>query len=111
MRFFRLVAVLFAAITALPPARGASGPAQLLIEKARTLEGRGRLDLAAQTWKQVLMAEPNQPEALASLARFTKQTGQLKDSQLYLERLKRINPNDPALGQIQAMRVLSPEQA
>src|SRR5512135_3438387 len=41
----------------------------VLVEKARALESRGRPDMAAQLWQQVLLSEPNNPEALAGLAR------------------------------------------
>ena len=50
----------------------AQGATQALLEKAHTLEVRGRMDMAAQTWQQVLLAEPNNTEALSGLARAAK---------------------------------------
>ena len=37
--------------------------------KARALEARGRPDMAAQLWQQVLLSDPKNAEALAGLAR------------------------------------------
>ena len=42
---------------------------QPLLDKARALEVRGRVDLAAQIWQQVLLGDPNNTEALGGLAR------------------------------------------
>ena len=36
------------------------GGVDILLSKARSLESRGRMDLAAQNWKQVLLVNPNQ---------------------------------------------------
>ncbi len=89
---------------------GASSAIDLLLDKARSLEGRGRMDLAAQTWQQVLLANPNQPEALAGLARAAKENGRTEEAKSYLDRLKRINPKDPAIARIEEMRVLTSQQ-
>jgi tetratricopeptide (TPR) repeat protein len=88
----------------------ASSGVDLLLEKARSLEGRGRTDLAAQTWQQVLLADPNQAEALAGLARWAKQSGQQEEARTYLDRLKRAHPGDPAIARIEAMKVLTAQQ-
>jgi tetratricopeptide (TPR) repeat protein len=76
----------------------------MLLTKARALEGRGRLDLAAQTWQQILMAEPNQPEALAGLAKYARQNGNTNEAKVFLDRLRRVNPADKAIAEIEAMR-------
>jgi tetratricopeptide (TPR) repeat protein len=79
-------------VTAAPPA--ASSPAAtpavgILLRKAAALEGRGRLDLAAQTWRQVLVAEPSQPDALAGLARWAQHSGKPAEAREYLDKLAR----------------------
>src|SRR5574340_80160 len=84
----------------------ASPATELLLNKARSLEGRGRLDLAAQTWQQVLMADPNQPDALAGLARWAKQTGKQSEAKTYLDRLRRVAPGHPALSQVEGMHAM-----
>ncbi|MGH9628565.1 MAG: cellulose synthase subunit BcsC-related outer membrane protein [Bryobacteraceae bacterium] len=90
----------------------AGSPAtDLLLNKARSLEGRGRLDLAAQTWQQILLTDPNEPEALAGLARSAKQNGKLDEAKGYLERLRKINPNHPAIAQVESMKVIGQQRA
>src|SRR5438094_4172476 len=72
----------------------------ILLSKARSLEARGRMDLAAQNWKQVLLVNPNQTEAIGGLARNAKQNGQADEERNYLDRLKKINPRDPKIAAI-----------
>lgn len=79
---------------------GASnGPSglDLLIQKARSLEARNRTDLAAQVWQQVLIANPEQPDALAGLARWARQSGNPSEENAYLTKLRRVDPASPAL--------------
>ncbi len=81
----------------IPPVAAQAAPAaiQPLLEKAHTLELRGRMDMAAQTWQQVLLADPNNTEALGGLARAAKLSGNSALAGTYLDRLRAINPNDP----------------
>ena len=93
-------------VFALAPARlpaQASAAAQSLLGKAHTLEVRGRMDMAAQTWQQVLLADPNNTEALGGLARSAKLSGNLALSNTYVERLRAINPNDPGIARVENM--------
>ncbi len=96
-----------------PAAQTPAAPAtaEAVAAKARALDGRGRPDLAMQAWRQVLLVDPNHQEALASLARFAKQSGKTDESNAYLARLQKLNPNHPALTQVQSMRVLTQQQA
>ena len=64
----------------------------LLLSKARSLEARGRMDLAVQNWNQVLLLEPDQADALAGLARSAKQEGDLQGMRMLLDRLRKVNP-------------------
>lgn len=89
----------------------AQSASDALVEKARALEGRGRPDLAAQTWQQVLLSDPKHQEALATLARFAKQGGKAEESRAYMNRLRAVNPSHPALQQLQSMPVLVQQQA
>ena len=82
----------------------------ILLSKARSLEARGRMDLAAQNWKQVLLANPNQTDALAGLARYAKQNGESDEERSYLERLRKINPKAPEIAAIEKMHVLTPQE-
>ena len=106
----RWVLLMIAVVLLAPVMLAASSAVDLLLDKARSLEGRGRSDLAAQSWQQVLLADPNQAEALAGLARWSKQSGQAEEARKYLDRLKRAHPGDPAIARIEAMQVLTPQQ-
>jgi cellulose synthase operon protein C len=64
---------------------------------------RGRMDMAAQTWQQVLLADPKNAEALAGLARAAKLDGNAALAGTYLDRLRAINPNDPNIRSIENM--------
>lgn len=80
-----------------------NGAVELLIQKARSLEARDREDLAAQVWQQVLVSNPNQPEALAALARWAKQSGRNEDANTYLARLRRLAPDSPVLTELDSV--------
>jgi tetratricopeptide (TPR) repeat protein len=93
------------ALTLPPPlrAQGDSSPIQTLLEKAHTLEVRGRMDMASQTWQQVLKADPSNAEALGGLARAAKLSGDVKASNSYIDQLKKVNPNDPNIAKVETM--------
>ena len=98
--------VLAAVATVLVAAQGGEG-VDILLGKARSLEARGRMDLAAQNWNQVLLVNANQTEALSGLARYAKQNGDAAGVRTYLDRLRKVNPRDPAIAAIERMRVLT----
>ncbi len=81
-------------------AQTSQGATQALLEKAHTLEVRGRMDMAAQTWQQVLLSDPNNTEALGGLARSAKLSGNLALANTYVERLRAINPKDPGIARV-----------
>ena len=58
---------------------------QSLLDKAHALEVRGRIDMAAQTWQQVLLADPRNTEALGGLAHAAKLRGNPKLADSYIE--------------------------
>ncbi len=82
-------------------ASAAPGPRAVLVEKAQALESRGRPDMAVQIWQQILLADPNNTEALAGLAKDYKLIGSIDNANQALERLRKINPNDPNIAKIQ----------
>src|SRR5215813_10454679 len=94
--------VLAVGATALLAAQGGEG-VDILLGKARSLEARGRMDLAAQNWNQVLLVNPNQSDALAGLARYAKQNGDAAGVRTYLDRLRKVNPRDPAITAVERM--------
>ncbi|WP_263365898.1 cellulose synthase subunit BcsC-related outer membrane protein [Edaphobacter bradus] len=76
---------------------------QALLDKAHALEVRGRMDMAAQTWQQVLLNDPKNVDALAGLARAARMSGNEALAGTYLDRLRAINPNDPNIERIERM--------
>ena len=84
---------------------------QNLLEKAHSLEVRGRLDLASQTWEQVLLTDPNNTEALGGMARAAKSAGNATLYSTYLERLRAINPNDAGIGRAERMNTAASNNA
>ena len=76
---------------------------QSLLDKAHALEVRGRMDMAAQTWQQVLLVDPNNTELSAGLARAAKLSGNNALAGTYLDRLRAINPNDPNIARVDTM--------
>ncbi len=110
-KFVPLFLALLITFSALPLNAGSSPTAtDLLLTKARSLQGRGRLDLASQAWQQVLMADPNQPEALAGLAQWARQSGRTEEADRYLARLRQVAPNDPAIARIEQTKVIGTAQ-
>lgn len=82
----------------------AQSPAEkALLDKAHALEQSGHIDLAAQSWQQVLLSDPNNQEALAGLARWAKINGHDAESQRYIDRLRQVNPNSPEIGHVQSL--------
>ena len=78
-----------------------------LADKAQALEARGRADLAVQIWQQILLSAPDDPQALAGLARDYKLAGDFQQSDQALAHLRRVRPGDPDIARIQAMSSLS----
>lgn len=78
-------------------AQDASSPTRALLDKAHALEVRGRIDIATQTWQQVLLADPKNAEALGGLARAAKLSGNSALAKTYLDRLRSVSPNDPGI--------------
>jgi cellulose synthase operon protein C len=103
-----LSAALLIATCSAVPAQSREG-VDILLSKARSLEARGRMDLAAQNWNQVLLVNPNQTEALEGLARHAKQNGDAEALRRYLERLRTIDRDNPAIDAIEKARVLTPQ--
>jgi tetratricopeptide (TPR) repeat protein len=75
----------------------------ILVEKARALESRGRPDMAIQLWQQILLSDPKNADALAGMAKDYKLIGSTDKATEALDRLKKVNPNDPNIGRIAGM--------
>ena len=93
------------------PGQAPQTATQSLLDKAHALEVRGRMDMASQTWQQVLLADPNNTEALGGLARAAKLSGNQPLAATYLDRLRAINPNDPGIAKIETMETQADHNA
>jgi tetratricopeptide (TPR) repeat protein len=82
---------------------GQSAAEKTLLQKAASQEQSGHIDLAAQTWQQVLLSDPNNEEALAGLGRWAKLTGNDAEAETYIDRLRAVNPNSPEIAKIEAL--------
>jgi tetratricopeptide (TPR) repeat protein len=95
---------LAAVLCALPaPAPAQSAAEQTLLQKAQSQEQSGHIDLAAQTWQQILLSDPNNQEALAGLGRWAKLSGNDAEAQTWIERLRTVNPDSPEIAKIEAL--------
>ncbi|HYO82461.1 MAG TPA: tetratricopeptide repeat protein [Bryobacteraceae bacterium] len=99
--FFSALSII--AVLSAQPSPALSRPVELLVGKARSLEARGRLDLAAQSWQQLLLIEPEQQDAIAGLARIARLQGRNSEAEAYLARLRKANPASPGIREIEAM--------
>ena len=91
--------LVFAANESILRAQTTESATQSLLDRAQTLEARGRIDLAAQDWQQVLLVDPKNVDALAGLARSARLSGNPALANTYLDRIRAINPNAPELKQ------------
>ncbi len=78
---------------------------QVLLDRARSLAARNENATAIQLWQQVLLADPNNQEALEGLALAWRRQGSLQQSKKYLLVLLRQYPRDPRIAAIEAMPV------
>ncbi len=100
---------LASALVAMPGAAQGNAAANIsdaertLIVKAQALESRGRPDIAAQVWSQILLSDPRNQLAMEGVARCYRLSGNGKASDEALDRLRRAYPTDPNIGKIQSM--------
>ena len=84
-------------------ARAQSDQTTQLLGKAHALEVRGRMDMAKQTWQQVLLTDPNNSEALAGMARAARLEGKNDEAAQYLDKMRKLNPSDPNIARVEGM--------
>jgi tetratricopeptide (TPR) repeat protein len=94
-----LAAALMMLAQAPPPTNSAVAS---LLARARVQEQTGRDDLAAQTWRQILLIDPHNRDALAGLARSAKLAGNEAQANDYLNRLRQIDPTNSEIAKIQS---------
>jgi tetratricopeptide (TPR) repeat protein len=105
LRVVALAAISLAAtlmMIAQAPRSADTSPKVALLARARAQEQTGRVDLAAQTWQQVLLVDPRDREALAGSARAAKLAGKDDDARKYLARLRQVDPNNAEISKIES---------
>lgn len=105
-----LLAAAFSLFTLFPAATYAQSAAEkALLEKARSLESSGRLDMAAQTWEQVLLVDANNKEALLGIARADMRLGKTQEARRYLDRLKAAGGTPDAISSVEKLSSVQPQ--
>jgi cellulose synthase operon protein C len=77
------------------PAGAQTSAVQQLEARARALDAQGRHDLAADNWRQVLLIDPKQPDALAALASYYQSIGDTTHAQQYLQQMRSAGASAP----------------
>jgi len=91
------------------PAFTQSNAEKVLLVKAQSLVAHGHLDLAVQTWQQVLLSNPANREALLGIAKADMQLGKTEEAQKYMQRLRDLGNSSGDLAQIAAMPQVQPQ--
>jgi tetratricopeptide (TPR) repeat protein len=96
-----------AAATALAPQTGLAWQSSragvsALVRQAAFWRERGRKDLAGQSLQRALAADPGNVEALAAMARYAREDGDIAGAERWTARLRQAAPNDPRLRQLSA---------
>jgi thioredoxin-like negative regulator of GroEL len=74
-----------------------------MLNKARQWKKQNRLDLASGIWNRILQSNPNEEEALAEMAMYQAGMQQTAKAKEYQAKLKHVNPNNPAIEQVDRM--------
>lgn len=86
-----------------------SAAEKALLAKAQTLAASGRMDMAVQTWQQVLLADPNSREALLGIAKADMQLGKTEEAKKYLDRVRMLGGNTADVSKIETMPNVQPQ--
>lgn len=78
----------------------ASPEIQTLLQQAEFWQGKQRQDLAKDALNRVLLAAPNNTEALYRLALIAMQQGNKTEAQRLVAQLQRVSPDDPHLQEL-----------
>lgn len=86
-----------------------SSAEKALLTKAQSLAASGHLNMAVQTWQQVLLVDASNQEALLGIAKADMQLGKNDEARQYLDRLRAAGGNPADIARIQAMPSLQPQ--
>jgi cellulose synthase operon protein C len=76
---------------------------KVLLAKAQSLVAHGHLELAVQTWQQVLLSDPSDRDALLGIAKADMQLGKTEEAQKYVQKLRELGSSSADLAQVEAM--------
>jgi tetratricopeptide (TPR) repeat protein len=82
-----------------------------LVRQAAFWRERGRKDLAGQSLQRALAADPKNADALAAMARYAREDGDIAGAERWTARLRQAAPNDPRLRQPATPPVAAPARA
>ncbi|BBI99541.1 hypothetical protein FGKAn22_12340 [Ferrigenium kumadai] len=78
-------------------------PLQELLERAKWWEARDRIDLAQESLDKLFSIAPGHPSGLAMQAQIEIRRNQPKEAQGFLDKLRRSQPDHPAIPRIEAL--------
>ncbi len=99
MRAFLLASVFSCLMIA--PVMAQNAGVDVLLGQAKYWRGQNRPDRALQSFDRVLTVDPNNVEALGGAAAAAAEAGNPTGAASYLDRLRKISPNDPRLNDAQ----------
>jgi cellulose synthase operon protein C len=85
------------------PLSAQSTAEKVLLAKAQSLVAHGHLELAIQTWQQVLLSDPADRDALFGIAKADMQLGKTEEAQKYVQRLRELGKSSADLAQVESM--------
>jgi cellulose synthase operon protein C len=91
------------------PLHAQSSAEKMLLAKAQSLVAHGHLELAVQTWQQVVLSDPSNREALLGLAKAEMQLGKTEEAEKYAQRLRDLGNSSADLARIESMPHVQPQ--
>jgi cellulose synthase operon protein C len=91
---------------AMGPARPLSAhsiAAKVLLAKAQSSVAHGHLEIAVQTWQQVLLSGPGDRDALLGIAKADMQLGKTEEAQKDVQKLRELGNSSADLAQVEAI--------
>ncbi|MEM6532308.1 MAG: cellulose synthase subunit BcsC-related outer membrane protein [Myxococcota bacterium] len=88
------------ALLASPLAARADGQVKRLLDRATSLESRGRCDQAVEVYKQVLLSAPSHPGALGGVIGCEAREGRTSEAKRYLIRLEQAHSGHRSIGRL-----------
>ena len=85
-----------------------SAAEQVLLKRAASLATGGHLDMAVQTWQQVLLADGQNREALLGIAKADMQLGKTDEAMTYLDRFRAAGGSADDVAKVRSLSRVQP---